>query len=1245
MMEQWHTFDPRPKLTQHVLTLEELLDPDNIELPVFHFMHGDEEDLVYFRRKMWQLPRIMQDQGYLDDIPEEEMAYYYEEIYGEEPPSSYTRLQIYIATVNLNDLKYDLAHMLTRNARDTDREFVADFLLDTRDPTDYLDCRGSNPRLWQKPLFVEDYTFERQYNTRLYIDRKKKGPYFLSGRDPVNNFGIVFEQGTSRRWWVCCGLPEKHPGCWKGAKLDELQKLDLFAGQTEDIEAYLKAVISGKRNRLREMWLAKQPVPPTRWKDFEWYENLEEEIYRLKEENADLVAEYLGSRFAGEMPEDLEKIVRKLYQYNEVFCERLDAVDDLSRFIDQNLFLRARVEEELAKGVDIGNGALLESRYFASLETREDFGMMRTEIERLRDEEMEGEDPKNVEALIDYLQKVDDGFALMDVRWNLPAWSQAVDLANVDSYRKFLKVKTQEAVRVLADLYAAQNIFVESVNGDVAEMIEMLRDDDVLSKKKLSTAILTKTPRVKMSIANVTSDIQNAETLVREMKEAARLQSEKEMTESYAQLDIWTSYIQAKLDLEYATQQINASPLQEKNRDPDLEAAKKLRNQLRQQVQNFYQIFRNEYDPLSRSVVARSDYLKPLQEYSLEVQDELRADEAKWGKLADTLSDTETLFSARPDLNAQLVILAEAGKRYLEEKAKKERLRREEEALRRQRERTEREEREKRRRLEEAEKRKARERLAKQKEAERKRLEEARKQKLLEAQKERAQKERAKQKPLEEQRRRAQKEKPQGQAPLGWDSAYVTQVIKPRLKEDFAGYITEVGLDQSPYFAGISVKDSALTKAMRDDDFRMQAFAYFVFLAIDWKRSPKEIRKALAAAQPEYVTLVMEEKPAGQLPFGRDIKNVEYIKMALKKDFAAYVIQAGLSKLSYFAGMSVKDSALTKAMRDDDFRMQAFAYFFYLLENEGSSEEIRKALAAAQPEYEIVAFSTAKDCILELTKQLREIMIYGVQEKYAIKEEDAPLQPLEKCFKALVGSIDDEDVKKLIDNNIGGLYENGQWATGVTSAWTEGKIGLEQDQDTEFVVIPADIERKEAEGLFGAFTSAFVNTAVVKSTPQRLPLARFVAYLLYIAIIKENKPSLDRIEDTLDELEDADDVDSLVQIINDSQRVATRNEVNTILYVNPNTLKTPISKELRKIFLGEASPAKLENVFDEAGDMFPAARFPLIDPESDLWKPGEEMRLQAYIYALIRVAEDGGVTTTNDKAVRKAMAYANIGEY
>jgi len=331
---QWHTpaplnktFNPPPRAK-----LLDQLDRTQLDRPIFdRDAHGSDPLLLYFRKKIFlTLPGLISRNDYMWEYTLQDAINDFRSVYPDQEisiPEDMTYLEIFVVTLTYGELEDTLNHVLKGDAGQKDRRLVSTMLVDSREP-ERPDCRGTPDEIWENRYLTNDYPTERAHIATQNVDRERFGPYFLSGRDPVHDFGLVHSRIPGNRVWVCCGLPESHPGCWYGETYNQLVPFDAFPGLRQDKgKTYWQLMLSGREDSAGVVFLTNMTTQPTAWKERKFYERLASKIEKEKDSisfDFQLYSKRLSVGEASLMPiyvlEGLRRIIELEREYNEVFC-------------------------------------------------------------------------------------------------------------------------------------------------------------------------------------------------------------------------------------------------------------------------------------------------------------------------------------------------------------------------------------------------------------------------------------------------------------------------------------------------------------------------------------------------------------------------------------------------------------------------------------------------------------------------------------------------------------------------------------------------------------------------------------------------------------------------------------------------------------------------------------------------------------------------------------------------------------
>lgn len=535
-MKQWHTYPPK-WYAKPRKKLIKVLDPDKLDSPIFSDDHGSGPLIVYFRKKIFSLAGVMRRNQYMWDLSKKEAVDRFMDRYdGATPSDGLSIEQIYLQTVNYNELEHIRTFVLRDSATDDDRRFVANLTVDNRDRRTE-DCEDRQPDIWVHPYLTYDYTYPLDFTKEMNIDRKEQGPYFLSGRDPINNFGLVHDDVERNITWVCCGLDRDTPGCWYGTIGGQYVSYNFAPGMRENKDQLVDAIVRRNLNGLQAMWVQERPTP-TMWKDKTFYLSLDAKITGKKEELNDLVLEYMFNQFnvgmSKQLLDGLRQILTWEFIYNEVFClkdapKQLPSSDkDWREFIDEQLFLKSDVLIELAKGVFIGeNKRLSNVRTLRSAANMED---LITELEEMDLPGKLGEMIAMSKEMVPAYESVDN--------WNLGEWNFFKD-TDLSRFSKTAVKESFETIterkRVAGRLHAlGEDMYAMSVN----EFREDRTPDNVFYEDyrvellNVETDIdAAQTPT--LSVEEVRSDIELAKEVAEQLDSAKKRKTFKRVRLEY----------------------------------------------------------------------------------------------------------------------------------------------------------------------------------------------------------------------------------------------------------------------------------------------------------------------------------------------------------------------------------------------------------------------------------------------------------------------------------------------------------------------------------------------------------------------------------------------------------------------------------------------------------------------------------------------------------------------------------------
>ena len=460
-MKRWHTYQPRE--TRRARLRDQLANDTDA---IFSYVHPYSDLLVYFRKKIYSLADVMRRNRYNWDLTEMNAALFFAKRHEEPPPRGVSIEQVYLASINYDELEYLLSHVLDQaRANEADRLLVGNMLFDDRDKRK-PDCLGRSPDTWVQAYLLEDYTSNLRYVNEYELDEDKVGPYLFSGRDPIHNWGLVHRTPTRDLTealedrlvtYVCCGRPRNDPGCWYGEVRGIYVAYD-FAPAFRGPE-YEEAVLRRDDDTLKQLWAGERP-DPTLWQNPGFYRRLDAKIQAKKGEVAPLVVAYLLTRFDDTMPPELLDGLRELVKmqrtFNAVFClseETLPAGDaKWAAFLDRTLFAKQPILFELARGVFIPNTDV-RLPWKRPLRNRADVMSVIDEV---------GFSDTN---FTNALRLVADEFRTVDA-WNLGAWKGVSDM---NDYVKFATVvalgKVQEAREARRELReTASDVYDRALN-------------------------------------------------------------------------------------------------------------------------------------------------------------------------------------------------------------------------------------------------------------------------------------------------------------------------------------------------------------------------------------------------------------------------------------------------------------------------------------------------------------------------------------------------------------------------------------------------------------------------------------------------------------------------------------------------------------------------------------------------------------------------------------------------------------
>ena len=486
-MERWHTLPPVEIFEPRARLRDQLVDD---ELAIFSDVHGSGELINYFRKKLYGLADVMKRTGYLWELNWKDAQKMYAKAHGALPPDGYTNQQLYVMSIGYDTLEYTLNQLDPQS--DADRDLVGHMMEDDRDKR-HPDCRERSPDIWVDPYRQTDYT----YRTNSF----EFGPYFGSGRDPINNWGLVHRSPAHSYnedrliTWICCGQERDDPGCWHGKSKGEYTPLDISPG-----EGWVEAVELGLD--IKKLW--EKPLNKvTYWLDVDYYKKLENEIQQMKLAISDELVVYMRTRFADELTDELrgklEEILRWEKHFNEVYCNVPPKTVD-------GLLMRREVLEQLARGVLLENVKMLQNNM--KLDTLSDMNV-----------------------LVDTLQGsgLDDFLAwaieTRDVYNNQQTWFVKTPLVT----KRYTTSKTVEVIELTNNQLDVVNTLREYTTNTYKDAVSLIRANqtpmwDDLRDERSEIVTNFKPPLSKKQLNEIMLDYQNAR-LIRSNLEAANKQN------------------------------------------------------------------------------------------------------------------------------------------------------------------------------------------------------------------------------------------------------------------------------------------------------------------------------------------------------------------------------------------------------------------------------------------------------------------------------------------------------------------------------------------------------------------------------------------------------------------------------------------------------------------------------------------------------------------------------------------------
>ena len=368
-MEQWHTAQPSTSMVKKSVNIYDMFKT-NINDPIFSDIHNKPEykdELVKFRRKIYQLVGVMQRERYQPATIYDTLRDEYKFRYKKNPPDMDRAEDLYIKLINYQELEYLTYNILGYNPSKQDKKIVNNIFKSSITKPDLgPDCYGTPSDQWYNLYVNDDYSIGRGWIAPL--DAKRYGPYFMVGRDPTRNFGLVHKKNGNPQYWMCCGLPENNKGCWFGKNPGQYKSYNFAPGLDDKI---VDLATSNNFNALTKLWNNEIEVA-TKWIDVEWYDKLDKKIENLKITiNSEFVGQYIASIPRDPIHKNLPELsisnmvqkLRKIYhlqnKYNQVFCLEDDLPigdDDVWRtYIDNTLFKKREIMLEWNTNVSIGD--------------------------------------------------------------------------------------------------------------------------------------------------------------------------------------------------------------------------------------------------------------------------------------------------------------------------------------------------------------------------------------------------------------------------------------------------------------------------------------------------------------------------------------------------------------------------------------------------------------------------------------------------------------------------------------------------------------------------------------------------------------------------------------------------------------------------------------------------------------------------------------------------------------------------